>query len=61
VLNLHDEFSEPPSLDRLAGGELRVRFRGLPGAKMWKDWLAKFTLDFLAAHEGTSLIRFASG
>jgi hypothetical protein len=60
VLNLHDEFSEPPSFDRLDGGELHVRFRGLPEAKMWKDWLAKFTQDFLAAHPGTALIRYAS-
>lgn len=60
VLNLHDEFSEPLSFERLAGGELLVRFRGLPAAKMWKDWMAKFTQDFLAAHGGATLSRYAS-
>ena len=58
LLHLCDEFSEPPSFDSLRVGELRVPLRGRPYAALWKDWLVKFSDDFLKDHAGARLVGF---
>jgi hypothetical protein len=60
VLRLADDFIEPPTFEAFEQGDLTVRLRVRAEAKTWKDWMARFILDFCAANSGASLEKVES-
>ncbi len=60
LLHFSDDFSRDVEIQEHEGDRSIFRFRVLPKAVCWKDWMSKFVADFRKAYPGAVLVSVKS-